>query len=109
MNKIKREIKTFQKMVEIYCKSQHKSKSEICDECNSLEKYAIKKLNKCCFKEDKPACKNCPVHCFKPEYKAKTKEIMRFSGPKMVFKHPILTFWHLQQGKKVPAKKSKND
>jgi len=28
----------------------------------------------------KPKCKDCPVHCYKIEYRRRIKEVMRFSG-----------------------------
>jgi hypothetical protein len=30
--------------------------------------------------DPKPKCKDCPVHCYKSEYRRRIKEVMRFSG-----------------------------
>ena len=32
----------------------------------ALNAYADKRLDKCVFGEEKPACKQCPVHCYQP-------------------------------------------
>ncbi len=32
----------------------------------ALNAYADKRLDKCVFGENKPACKQCPVHCYQP-------------------------------------------
>ena len=49
--------------------------------------YAQKRLDKCVFGEEKPACKQCPVHCYQPAKREEMKQIMRWAGPRM---HPIL-------------------
>ena len=40
-------------------------------------------------------CAKCKVHCYKPAYKEKSSEIMRFAAPRVVFKHPFLSLEHL--------------
>lgn len=38
----------------------------------------------------------------------KTREIMKFSGPRMMFQHPVLAMLHLLDGKKtIPITPSK--
>jgi len=32
----------------------------------------------------KPACKHCPSHCYHPTYRAKIRQVMKFSGKKML-------------------------
>lgn len=45
--------------------------------------------------ENKTFCSNCKVHCYKPEMRQGIKEVMRFSGPRMIFHHPIAAFRHV--------------
>ena len=47
------------------------------------------------FMENKTFCSNCRVHCYKPEMREKIREVMRFSGPRMLLCHPILAVWHV--------------
>ncbi len=93
------EIKVVGQMIEIYCKAHHKER-HLCKECQDLYDYATKRVNHCPFMETKTFCSNCKVHCYKPEYREKIKEVMRFSGPRMLFVHPILAMKHVIEMKK---------
>lgn len=93
-DRIAREKKTVEKMIRIYCRYNHKT-SELCNECSEMLSYANNKLDKCPYGSDKPACNNCPVHCYRQNEKERIKEIMRFAGPKMLTKHPYLAIMHL--------------
>jgi len=92
--RIETEKATVKAMIEIYCKSNHKGEI-ICEECSQLIDYALLRTDKCKYKEEKPACKDCKTHCYSPEKRNKIKEVMRFSGPRMIFIHPILALRHL--------------
>ncbi len=76
------------KMIRIYCRKKHKSKSELCVECTRIHQYAFGKLDKCPFGENKTACKDCKVHCYQKEMREKVRDIMRFSGPRMMIYYP---------------------
>lgn len=62
--------------------------------------YADKRLDKCVFGEEKPACKQCPAHCYQPAKREEMKQIMRWAGPRMLWRHPILTIRHLIDDKR---------
>lgn len=94
---IKIEKETLNKMINIYCKSEHKLKGGLCKECEELLSYSMKKLEGCRFGENKPACGKCKIHCYKPEMRMRIIQVMRKVGPKMLIKHPILTIDHLIQ------------
>ncbi len=101
--KLAAELKTITLMTGIYCQTHHQDLN--CTGCQSLISHAEKKLDRCVYGQDKPACKDCPIHCYKPIYREQTKVIMKYAGPKMLFKHPILTIIHLMKGrKKFPNK-----
>lgn len=61
---------------------------------------AKKRLDKCVFGEEKPACKQCPVHCYQPAKREEMKQIMRWAGPRMLWRHPILTVRHFIDDKR---------
>jgi hypothetical protein len=67
----------------------------------------MEKINRCPFKNDKPACKKCPVHCYSPEKREQVRGIMRYAGPRMLVAHPVLTFFHLVDSLKQPKKLKK--
>ena len=69
----------------------------------TLNAYADKRLDKCVFGEEKPACKQCPVHCYQPAKREEMKRIMRWAGPRMLWRHPILTIRHLIDDKRPVA------
>ncbi len=95
-----RESRTMGKMVGIYCRAHHHTTDELCDDCAQFLDYAEVRLEKCPYGEDKPTCANCPVHCYKPHFRAQAKAIMRFSGPRMLFRHPLLTIAHYVDGRR---------
>lgn len=105
---LKTEYKTIEAMVKIYCKDHHGT-NELCEECVDFLHYALTKLDRCPYGEGKPTCKLCPIHCYKADYKERSRIIMRYSGPKMLIHHPILAVRHLVAGKKpVPVKPAPN-
>nr|WP_085931650.1 nitrous oxide-stimulated promoter family protein [Desulfosporosinus meridiei] len=97
--RLDREKATVQRMIELYCKSHHHTKGELCLGCQDLSDYAMNRLDHCKFGESKPTCSKCPVHCYKPLMRDKIKEIMRYSGPRMMYTHPIAAIRHLIDGR----------
>jgi len=94
--KLSRERETIKVMIGIYCHAKHDRKDrDLCDECEKLLTYANLRLDKCPFGDKKPVCSACPVHCYSKQMRERVKEVMRFSGVRMLFRYPILTFWHL--------------
>ncbi|MCG9748130.1 nitrous oxide-stimulated promoter family protein [Shewanella sp. cp20] len=95
--KLLREFKTIAAMVHIYCKDHCPAKGDVpnCPECSEFLEYAHTRLDRCPYGQDKPTCNKCPVHCYKPEPKAKAREIMIYAGPRMLLPHPIMAIRHL--------------
>ncbi|MFT3752126.1 MAG: nitrous oxide-stimulated promoter family protein [Paludibacter sp.] len=88
MKKIESEKRTVEYMIALYCRKNHGGE-KLCEDCDRMRLYAFDRLGKCQFGEEKPACKLCEVHCYKPEMRQKIREIMRYSGPRMVIYYPI--------------------
>ncbi|WP_064603906.1 nitrous oxide-stimulated promoter family protein [Photobacterium sp. J15] len=98
------EFRTIEAMVKIYCKNHHKTPA-LCEQCKDFLEYAFTRLDRCPYGEAKPTCRLCPIHCYKTDYREISRKIMRYSGPKMLFKHPILAVRHLIAEKRpVPEK-----
>ena len=100
-NRIAREKKTIEMMIRMYCSRHHEKEGYLCDECRQLLDYADKRLQGCPFKEDKPTCANCTVHCFKQGMREKIRGVMLYSGPRMIYRHPVLAFRHLIDGRRL--------
>lgn len=98
--KREREKQTVSYMIALYCKKKHKTGSGLCTECAALDAYARLRSDKCPFMETKTFCSNCKVHCYKPDMREKIREVMRFSGPRMIFVHPIMAVRHVIESKK---------
>ena len=67
----------------------------LCPQCQSLLAYAHQRLDRCKFGNAKPSCTRCPVHCYKPAMRQQIRQVMRYSGPRMLLHHPILAIKHL--------------
>lgn len=95
-----REKQTVSLMIKIYCSKKHHTKGELCEECAKLDEYARLRSDKCPFMETKTFCSNCKVHCYKPDMREKIREVMRFSGPRMLFHNPAAAVRHVIESRK---------
>lgn len=103
--KWKKEKKLIPVMINMYCRGNHKAerksaglkRKEVCPDCAALTEYALFRLEKCPFKEDKGFCSFCKIHCYKPDMKEKIRLVMKYSGPRMIFTHPVFAFSHVAQ------------
>lgn len=92
-------------MIEIHCRERHETKRGLCAKCDDLREYVTKRIEHCPFALDKPTCLNCTVHCYKPDMRERIREVMRFSGPRMPWRHPILSIFHVIDGKRPAPEK----
>ncbi|RAQ30094.1 nitrous oxide-stimulated promoter family protein [Hydrogeniiclostridium mannosilyticum] len=102
--KRQREKELVSQMIAIYCHKKHRIRNGLCAECRKLDEYAKTRSDKCPFMETKTFCSNCSVHCYKPEMRIRIREVMRFSGPRMIFHHPISAVRHVIESKREKKK-----
>ena len=95
--RLEREHETLVCMTRIYCAAHHPGDpgAALCADCAALMDYAERRLAKCPYGQQKPTCAKCPIHCYKPEPRQQARTIMRFSGPRMTWRHPVLSLFHL--------------
>ena len=93
------EKETVSLMIRLYCRKKHGGK-DLCPDCTALDAYARQRSDKCPFMEAKTFCSNCTVHCYKKDMREKIRQVMRFSGPRMIFHHPIMATCHVIESKK---------
>jgi hypothetical protein len=95
--RLKREHATLVCMTRIYCDHHHEDHegADLCPDCTRLMQYAHRRLEKCPYGSNKPTCANCPIHCYKPAQREMAKNVMRFAGPRMTFRHPWRSLTHL--------------
>ncbi len=98
--RMQRERRTVERMIALFCRDHHHPEAGLCDECGELQGYALLRLSRCPFQENKTTCGNCPVHCYKPSMREKIREVMRYSGPRLMLRHPWLALAHLLDGRR---------
>lgn len=101
--RIKREDRTVAAMIVLYCRRHHHQHG-LCAQCQELCDYARERLAKCPFQEGKTICAKCRVHCYKPEMRERIRTVMRYSGPRMLYRHPVMAIFHMiDRIRKEPA------
>lgn len=106
-----KDLKVLLQFTAVYCRVRHTGTREristsepalqrlplqkhpVCRECGEFLRYAFARRLRCPL-EDKPACKHCQVHCFKPGHRDKVREIMRFSGQYLIRRGRLDLLWH---------------
>ena len=94
MTRIDEEKRTVEKMIRLYCRRKEGNR-ELCPSCSEVLEYAVVRLSRCRFGNDKSTCQKCPVHCYKPMMRDKMREVMRWAGPRMMLYHPVDAIRHL--------------
>ena len=82
-------------MIKLYCVKKHRTRGKLCAECQSLCDYACARSDRCPFMETKSFCANCRVHCYGKTEREAIRRVMRFSGPRMLFYHPVKAIYHV--------------
>ena len=105
------DLKTLELFIRIYCHAHHAERKpvtlkgfdfvaiagrvpELCPECTRLLAHAFVKRAHCPM-DPKPQCKDCPSHCYQKAYREKIREVMRFSGQRMVLRGRVDYLLHL--------------
>ncbi len=108
-----RDLKTLIRFVSVYCTGRHPQAErsqpcvrsldvealagrpvQLCAACNKLLAHAlVKRIN--CPMHPKPACKHCPQHCYHPEYRRRIREVMKFSGRRLLLTGRLDYLLHL--------------
>jgi hypothetical protein len=95
----RRELRTLDTMIGMYCRHHHGSR-ELCADCAELSGYARRRLERCVFGDAKPTCANCTVHCYRADMREKVRAMMRWAGPRMLMRHPVVGILHLIDGRR---------
>jgi len=92
--KEKNDIKVLQAFIGTYCRGKHGSaQGELCPECREFLAYAELRRRKCPL-DPKPACKHCPIHCYSKERRALIREVMSYSGRRLMLRGRLDLVWH---------------
>ncbi|NMD38267.1 MAG: nitrous oxide-stimulated promoter family protein [Christensenellaceae bacterium] len=94
--KLKQEKEILTQIVCLYCHKKHKY-SELCPDCKELLDYAKKRSESCPYKKTKSFCSNCKNPCYRKDMREKIRKVMKFSGPRMIFYHPVIVIRHIKK------------
>ena len=98
---------TLYAMGRIFCRAHHaqapKNDRGVCEQCDETVRYSLERTAKCPH-QHKGNCKDCSIHCHKPEMRARIREIMAYGAPRMTYQHPIMTGRYLR--KKINGKRA---
>lgn len=90
-----RERAVVTQMIAVYCRGNHGTRrGELCRDCAALTDYAEARIGRCPFMATKTFCSQCRVHCYAPAQRAAIKDVMRYAGPRMLLRHPVMTVHH---------------
>lgn len=103
----KKDIRLIGKFVEVYCAGRHGAverapfllpeglgERRVCSECTAFMEYAVTKRIKCPLEAEKPSCKHCRIHCYGKAQREKVREIMSYSGRKLMMLGRLDYVWH---------------
>lgn len=106
-----KDLKILAQFIKLFCHAKHDRKSAgearipgglqktehaqetLCPECAGLLEHGMKKRALCPL-DPKPTCRSCQIHCYTPEYRQKIREIMAYSGRKMILRGRLDYLWH---------------
>lgn len=110
---VRKDLKTLALFIRLYCSQRHTTAEKervqlkthdvmaiagrelvLCPDCRKLLAHAFTKRSHCPM-EPKPACKHCPNHCYHPTYRAQIREVMKYSGRKMLLGGRLDYLFHL--------------
>lgn len=94
MSRIEREKRVVEVMIRLYCRKRE-GNGQLCGECRALLEYAHARLEHCPFGERKTSCRHCKIHCYSPGMRQKMRLVMRYAGPRMIYRHPLTALRHL--------------
>lgn len=57
--------------------------------------YVNARITHCPRMKEKTFCSKCPVHCYREDMRKQIKKVMKYSGPRMIFHHPLLVIKHV--------------
>ena len=107
-----RELRTMTAMVALYCRGHDHDGAPLCADCAGLLDYATRRLERCVFGDAKPTCANCLVHCHTATMRERVRDVMRWAGPRMLWRHPWLAITHVLDGRRpapqLPARKTQD-
>jgi hypothetical protein len=112
-SKLDRDLKTLALFIGVFCRHQHRDAERspvqigphdvsaitgrpvvLCRACAKLLSHAFVKRSHCPM-DPKPACKRCPSHCYHPSYRTQIRQVMKYSGRRLLLTGRLHYLFHL--------------
>ena len=107
--RLRKEAETIRVMTGEYCAHFHGTDGRtLCPSCAAFLAYALKRLACCPYGGEKPVCGNCRIHCYKPAERETARRIMRWAGPRLILKHPVMAIEHVLDARREAPEKPRN-
>ncbi|MFE8034587.1 nitrous oxide-stimulated promoter family protein [Thiohalocapsa marina] len=96
--RIRREKRTMEAMLGIYCRHHHAPLSgpgdstgkRLCAQCTHLLQYALQRLDNCVIGELKSCCDECDNDCYSKSMRTQINAVLDFARPRLTLRHPLL-------------------
>jgi hypothetical protein len=106
-----KDVRILARFIQVYCHARHdrkvageveippelgsglRKRGTLCPDCAELLEHGIRRRSLCPL-DPKPSCKKCHIHCYGPAYRQKIREIMAFSGRKLLLRGRLDYLWH---------------
>ncbi len=91
---IEREKKTVELMIRLYCRKKEKIQFFVptVKSCSAMPTHVSTIVR---LERRRVHAKECTVHCYKPVMRERMRQVMRFSGPRMLLYAPWQAIRHL--------------
>ena len=112
MSTVDKDNRILAEFINIYCSRKHKETPkkpwvnsegfevdlgieplELCTDCSELLSYSVAR-RAYCPQNPKPTCKNCEIHCYADGYRSRIREVMRFSGKRLILHGRLDLIYH---------------
>ncbi|WP_321530992.1 nitrous oxide-stimulated promoter family protein [uncultured Desulfuromonas sp.] len=103
VKRLAKDEKVLRVFIATYCRQNHlnggvsaereEQGRHYCAECAELLDYALQRLQRCPL-NPKPACRDCPVHCYRSQMRERIRQVMKFSGLHFVKRGRLDWLWH---------------
>ena len=89
----RKDLRVLTLFTRVYCQDHHQPSHGLCNDCRVFLRYARARRLRCPL-DPKPACKHCPVHCYKPVHRQLARTIMGYAGRTLLRRGRLDLLWH---------------
>ena len=96
--RLQKDERTVVAMAQLYCRGHHASEAHdergLCPACAEAVDYAAART-RACPNQHRGTCDTCTIQCYRPAMRSAIRTIMAYSGPRILFHHPLMALRHL--------------